>query len=44
MCGNKFGEGEYKFSDGKIYTGTFYNGHSDGHGTLTIPNGDKYEG
>lgn len=44
MCGSKFGEGEYKFADGKVYKGSFYNGHSDGFGKLILPNGDSYEG
>lgn len=36
MYGSKFGEGVYQFSNGKVYKGYFYNGHSDGIGKLII--------
>lgn len=44
MFGCKFGNGVYKFIDGKIYDGNFYNGISDGFGQLFMKNGDWYEG
>ena len=39
MFGSKFGIGKYKFADGRVYEGSFYNGHSDGQGKMTLPNG-----
>lgn len=42
MFGSKFGEGTYKFNNGNVYVGNFYNGLSDGFGKLTIGHNNDY--
>lgn len=44
MYGSKFGNGTYSFSNGNVYTGTFYYNQSDGFGKMTYQKGDHYEG
>lgn len=44
MYGSKFGEGVYKFGDGKVYEGYFYNGHSDGEGKMQVNAKEWYKG
>lgn len=38
------GRGMYRFADGPLYTGYLKDGHFNGHGILTFPNGNKIEG
>ena len=38
------GEGTFKFTNGDVYKGTFYNGMSHGKGELIKANGDTYKG
>jgi hypothetical protein len=38
------GTGRLTFSDGSVYTGTFYNGLPDGEGECKYKNGDYYNG
>jgi len=42
--GNRDGEGEMKFNDGRSYKGTFERGNPHGEGKLIAANGDVYEG
>ena len=43
--GNACGKGESSYQDGhETYSGCFYNNTWEGIGTLTLPNGTKYEG
>jgi len=38
------GRGEYHYSDGTHYVGTFFKGKPQGEGTVRFPNGNRYEG
>ena len=38
------GKGHLIYSNGNVYTGSFFEGRRDGHGSMTYRNGDNYTG
>lgn len=44
MDDKKSGEGEFRFSDGRIFKGTFLENIPEGYGSMTMPNGQVING
>jgi len=43
-AGKRQGQGQFKYSDGRVFTGAFSDNKRHGQGTLRYPNGDIYSG